>query len=156
MVYEGNGTGGTLVFNDIPLSLNELKPGISLSIGSTKDNQLALASNGTVFPFGPLTSNADTAGEQLATMPPPTDQAFLATGHSVLSWPNPLDLNLMTGRAPSWKRHIYYEVRWKKASGAKLEMLWRYEQFFYPGSGWASGFMTREGSTGLIRVKINE
>ena len=154
--YEGNGTGGTLMFNDIPMSLNELSPGISLSIGSTKDNQLALASNGTVFPFGPLTSSVDTGGEQLATMPPPTDQAFLATRHSVLSWPTPLDFNFMTGRAPSWKRHIYYEVRWKKASGAKLEMLWRYEQFFYPGSGWASGFMTREGSTGLIRVKINE
>jgi hypothetical protein len=156
VVYEGNGTGGTLVFNDIPMSLNELSPGISLSIGSTKDNQLALASNERVFPFGPLTSDADTAGEHLATMPPPTDQAFLATRHSVLSWPNPLDFNFMTGRAPSWKRHIYYEVRWKKASGAKLEMLWRYEQFFYPDSGWARGFMTRERSTGLIRVQINE
>src|SRR6266481_4016227 len=67
VVYEGNGTGGTLMFNDIPLSLNELSPGISLSIGSTKDNQLALASNGAVFPFGQLTSDADTAGERLAT-----------------------------------------------------------------------------------------
>jgi len=115
-----------------------------------------LASNGTVFPFGPLVSDADTAGDRLAAIPSPTDQAFLATRHSVLSWPNPLDFNFITGRAPSWKRHIYYEVRCKKASGAKLEMLWRYEQFFYPGSGWASGFMTHEGSTGLIRVKINE
>ena len=156
VAYEGNGTGGTLMFNDIPMSLNELSRGISLSIGSTKDNQLALASNGRVFPFGPLRSDSDTAGEQLATMPPPMDQAFFATRHSVLSWPTPLDFNFMTGRAPSWKRHIYYEVLWKKASGAKLEMLWRYEQFFYPGSGWASGFMTREGSTGLTRVKINE
>jgi hypothetical protein len=45
-------------------------------------------------------------------------------------------------------------VRWKKSSGATLEMLWRYEQYFYPGNGWASGFMTRQGSTGLIRVEI--
>ena len=156
VAYEGNGTGGTLMFNDIPMSLNELSPGISLSIGSTKDNQLALASNGTVFPFGPLTSAADTAGEHLATRPPPTDEAFVAIRHSVLSWPTLFDFNFMTGRSPSWKRHIYYEVRWKKASGAKLEMLWRYEQFFYPGSGWGSGFMSREGSTGLTRVKINE
>ena len=89
-------------------------------------------------------------------MPLPTDQAFLVTRHSVLSWPNPVDFNFMTGRAPSWKRHIYYEVRWKKASGAKLEMLWRYEQFFYPGSGWATGFMTRESSTGLVRIDINQ
>jgi hypothetical protein len=156
IAYDGNGTGGILIFNDVTLSLNELGPGISLSIGSTKDNQLALASNGRVFPFGPLTSVAESAGERLATVPPPTDQAFLATRHSVLSWPTPLDVNFMTGRAPSWKRHIYYEVQWKKASGTKLEMLWRYEQFFYPGSGRARGFMTRASSTGLIRVKINE
>ena len=34
----------------------------------------------------------------------------------------------------------------EKSSGANLKMLWRYEQFFYPGNGWASGSMTREGS----------
>jgi hypothetical protein len=156
IAYEGNGTGGILILNELSLSLNEVSPGISLSVGSTKDNQLALASNGKVFPFGPLTSAPETDGERLATVPPPTDQAFLATRHSVLSWPNPLDFNLMTGRPSSWKRHIYYEVRWKKSSGVNLEMLWRYEQFFHPGNGWASGFMTSEGSTGLIRVKINE
>src|SRR5205823_14758117 len=59
------------------------------------------------------------------------------------------DLNFMTGHSPSWKRHLYYQLLWKKTSGAKLEMLWRYEQYFYPGNGWASGFMTHEGSTGL-------
>ena len=84
------------------------------------------------------------------------DQAFLATRRSVLSWPTPFELNFMTGQSPSWKRHIYYEVHWKKASGVTLAMLWRYEQFFYPRSGWGAGFMTREGSTGLIRVKVNE
>jgi hypothetical protein len=156
VTYEGNGTGGVLKFNDVNLSLNKVSPGISITIGSTKDNQLALASNGKVFPFGPLTSAADTTDERLATVPPGTDQAFLATRHSVLCWPNPFDFNFMTGRSPSWKRHIYYDVRWKKSSGVNLEMLWRYEQFFYPGNGWASGFMTREGSTGLIRVNIND
>jgi len=45
-------------------------------------------------------------------------------------------------------------VHWKKSSGASLQMLWRYEQFFYTDNGWTSGFMTREGSTGLIRVEI--
>jgi hypothetical protein len=99
---------------------------------------------------------ADAKFHRLATVLPPTDQAFLATRHSALSWPNPLDFNFMTGRSPSWKRHVYYEMRWKKSSGANLEMLWRYQQFFYPGNGWGSGFMTREGSTGLIRVKINK
>ena len=156
IAYEGNGTGGILIVNDLSLSLNEVGPGLALSVGSTKDNQLALASSGTVFPFGRLTSTSENTGERLATVPPLADQAFIAIRHSVLSWPAPLDLNFMTGQSPSWKRHIYYEIRWKKTSGANLEMLWRYEQFFYPSNGWASGFMTRQGSTGLIRIEMKE
>ena len=154
--YEGSGTGGILIINGVSLSLNDVRPDLSLSVGSTKDNQLALATSGKVFPFGPLTSTSENTGERLATAPPPGDQAFLAMRHSVLSWPTPFDMNLMTGQSPSWKRHIYQEIRWKKSSGAKLQMLWRYEQFFYPGNGWTSGLMTREGSTGLIRVEIKE
>ncbi len=156
IAYEGSGTGGILIANDLSLSLNEVGPGLALSVGSTKDNQLALATSGRVFPFGPLTSTSENTDERLATVPPPGDQAFLAIRHSVLSWPTPFDLNFMTGQSPSWKRHIYYEIRWKKSSGANLEMLWRYEQFFYPGNGWASGFMTRHGSTGLIRIEMKE
>jgi hypothetical protein len=150
--YEGSGTGGILIINDVSLSLNEVRPNLSLSVGSTKDNQLALATSGKVFPFGPLTSTSD----RLATTPPPGDQGLLATRHSILSWPTPFDMNLMTGQSPSWKRNIYQEIRWTKSSGPKLQMLWRYEQFFYPGNGWTSGFITREGSTGLIRVDIKK
>lgn len=154
--YEGSGTGGMFIVNGVSLSLNDVRPDSSLSVGSTKDNQLALATGGKIFPFGPLTSASENTVERLATAPPPGDQAFLVTRHSVLSWPTPFDMNLMTGRSPSWKRHIYQEIRWQKSSGAKLQMLWRYEQFFYPSNGWASGSMTREGSTGLIRVDIKE
>ena len=156
IAYEGSGTGGILICNGISFSLNDLSQGLSLSVGSTKDNQLALATSGKVFPFGTLTSNSDNSGERLATVPPAGDQAFLAVRHSVLSWPTPFDMNLMTGQSPSWKRHIYQEIRWTKSSGAKLQMLWRYEQSFYPGNGWTSGLMTRQGSTGLIRVDIKE
>jgi hypothetical protein len=89
-------------------------------------------------------------------VPPAGDDASIESRRSILNWPTPFEVNFMTGHSPSWKRHFYYRVRWKKSSGANLEMLWRYEQFFYPGNGWASGFMTREGSTGLIRVDIKE
>jgi hypothetical protein len=154
--YEGSGTGGIFIVNGFSLSLNDVPPDSSFSVGSTKDNQLALATSGKVFPFGPLTAASENTGERLSTAPPPGDEAFLATRHSILSWPTPLEMNLMMGQSPSWKRHIYQEIRWKKSSGAKLQMLWRYEQFFYPGNGWTSGFMTREGSTGLIRVDIKE
>ena len=151
IAYQGNGTGGILHVNDLELSLND-RNGPAPSIGTTKNDQLALADRGKVFAFGPVRTEA----ENLATVPPAGDDASIEIRRSILNWPTPFEVNFMTGHSPSWKRHLYYRVRWKKSSGANLEMLWRYEQFFYPGNGWASGFMTREGSTGLIRVDIKE
>jgi hypothetical protein len=155
LAYEGSGTGGVLRINDLGMSLNEPTPaGLSLSIGSTKDDQCALAAGGKVFPFGPLRTLAENAGQTLAATPSAGDDAFVAIRRSALSWPTPFDFNFMTGQSPSWKRHLYYRLHWKKPSGANLEMLWRYEQYFYPANGWGSGFMTNEDSTGLIRVDI--
>jgi hypothetical protein len=150
IAYEGSGTGGILHINDLELSLND-RNGPTPSVGTTKNDQLALADRGKVFAFGSVRSEA----ENLATAPPTGDDALIEIRRSVLSWPTPFDFNFMTGRSPSWKRHLYYRLLWNKPSGAKLEMLWRYEQYFYTGNGWASGFMTREGSTGLIQLDIS-
>jgi len=149
IAYQGNGTGGILHVNDLGLSLND-RNGPTPSIGTTKNDQLALADRGKVFAFGPVRTEA----ENLATVPPAGDDTSIEIRRSILNWPTPFETNFMTGHSPSWKRHLYYRVHWKKSSGANLEMLWRYEQYFYPGNGWASGFMTRQGSTGLIRVEI--
>jgi hypothetical protein len=159
VIYEGSGTGGWLTVNDVHLSLNDTNPKIALSIGSTKDNQFALASGGKVFALGPLSSTAENGGDYLAVVPQPGDEAILVTRRSPLSWPTPFDFNFMTGHSPSWKRHMYYELRWKKPSGATLDVLWRYEQPFYgqqlvPGDGWGSGFGVHEGSTGVIQIDI--
>ena len=150
VVYEGSGTGGILHVNDLALSLND-RNGPSPNVGTAKDGQLALADSGRVFAFGLPRSEA----ENLATVPPQGDDAFIQIRRSILSWPTPFDFNFMTGHSPSWKRRLYYRVLWTKPSGVQLQMLWRYEQYFYPGNGWASGFMTREGSTGLIQVDIH-
>jgi hypothetical protein len=150
ITYEGSGTGGILHVNDLALSLND-KNGPTPNIGTTKNDQLGLADGGKVFAFGPPRSEA----ENLATVPPAGDDALIEIRRSVLSWPTPFDFNFMTGHSPSWKRHIYYRLLWKKPSGAKLEMLWRYEQYFYPANGWGSGFMTNQGATGLIQVEIH-
>ena len=159
IAYEGGGTAGILIVNDLRLSLNDTK--IPLSIGSTKDNQFALASGGKVFALGPLKSTTENGGDYLAVVPQAADEAFLVTRRSALSWPTPFDFNFMTGHSPSWKRHRYYELRWKKPSGATLDVIWRYEQPFYgqqlvPGDGWGSGFSVHEGSTGLIQIDIKE
>ena len=150
IAYEGSGTGGILHVNDLALSLND-KNGPTPNIGTTKNDQLGLADGGKVFAFGPPRSEA----ENLAVVPPAGDDAFIRIRRSVLSWPTPFDFNFMTGHSPSWKRHIYYRLLWKKPSGATLEMLWRYEQYFYPANGWGSGFMTHQGATGLIQVEIH-
>jgi hypothetical protein len=149
IAYQGNGTGGIFHVNDLGLGLND-RNGPAPSIGTTKNDQLALAERGKVFAFGPVRTEA----ENLATVPPADDDTSIEIRRSILNWPTPFEVNFMTGHSPSWKRHLYYRVRWKKSSGATLEMLWRYEQYFYPGNGWASGFMTRQGFTGLIRVEI--
>src|SRR6476620_6570057 len=149
IAYQGNGTGGSLHVNDLELSLND-RNGPAPSIGTTKNDQLALADRGKVFAFGPVRTET----ENLATVPPAGDDASIEIRRSILNWPTPFEVNFMTGHSPSWKRHLYYQVRWKTSSGATLEMLWRYEQYFYPGNGWANGFMTRQGATGLIRVEI--
>ena len=155
LAYEGSGTGGILRVNDLGLSLNDTN-GPTPSIGTTKNDQLGLANGGKVFAFGPARSEA----ENLVVVPPAGDDAFIAIRRSILSWPTPFEVNFMTGHSPSWKRHLYYELRWTKTTGAALDMIWRYEQFFYgqqliPGNGWASGFMTHEGSTGLIQLDIS-
>ena len=151
IAYQGNGTGGIFHVNDLELSLNDSN-GPAPSIGTTKNDQLALADRGKVFAFGPVRTEA----ENLATVPPAGDDTSIEIRRSILNWPTPFETNFMTGHSPSWKRHLYYRVHWKKSSGANLEMLWRYEQYLYPGNGWASGFMTHQGSTGLIRVDIKE
>ena len=151
--YEGSGRGGILHVNDLTLSLNSLNPLLpSLEIGTTKDDQVALSVGRQVFSLG---ARRPSRRDELAAAPPLGDDASIAVRRSAISWPTPFDLNFMTGHSPSWKRHLYYRLIWKKRNSAKLDMIWRYEQYFYSTYGWASGFMTREGSTGLIRVDIS-
>src|SRR5258708_26429326 len=103
--YEGSGTGGILHVNDLALSLNDRK-GPRPNIGTTKNDQLGLADGGKVFPLGPLRSEA----ENLATVPPADDAAFIEVRRSILSWPTPFEFNFMTGQSPSWKRYLYYRI----------------------------------------------
>jgi hypothetical protein len=150
IAYNGTGTGGILRVNDLGLSFND-RNDPAPSIGTTKNDQLALANGGKVFALGPARSEE----ENLATIPTAGDDASIQIRRSILSWPTPFEINVMGGPSPSWKRHVYYRLLWKKTSGEKLEMLWRYEQYFYSDNGWASGFMTYKDSTGLIQVDIS-
>jgi hypothetical protein len=154
IAYEGSGSGGTLHLNNITLSLaSPDDPGPAPEIGTSKDGQMAISFNKTLFAFGPLEPSPD--GQTLAARCPPDDKALFTMRYSALAWPNPFDFNFMTGISPSWKRHQYYHLTWTKPTGAKLELVWRYEQYCYPNEGWTSGLMTHAGDTGLIRVHIS-
>ena len=118
-------------------------------MGTTKDGQLALSFRGKVFPFGP------SQDDKLAAKAPEDDLATISIEHSVLAWPNFFEVNFMTGNSPKWKRYIYRKLSWKKRDGTNLQMLWRYEQFFYANDGWVEAFMVRPETTGLIRVEIS-
>jgi hypothetical protein len=82
----------------------------------------------------------------------PGDETSFTVERSWLGWPTPFELNVMTGRSASWRRAVYYRLVWTKRSGARLDMVWRYEQWLY--DDWASPYMTRESWSGLARVDV--
>jgi hypothetical protein len=135
--YEGSEEGGTFQIGDLPMRTQgpNYDP-FPLRISPDSQNRLVLSMTGRSF---------------LLAAEPGDETSFIV--ERGLSWPTPFDFNFMTGQSPSWRRHLYYVLRWNKKSGSKLKMVWRYEQYFY--NVWTSGFMTREGSTGLIRVELS-
>src|SRR5260370_31571922 len=83
ITYEGNGAGGIFHVEDLDLSLNELELGAAqLSIGTTKDDQLALSFGGKVFPFGPTQSGTGS----IVAATPTADVATISIQHSPISW----------------------------------------------------------------------
>src|ERR1700704_3719754 len=70
IAYEGSGTGGILHIDNLDLSLND-RNGPTPSVGTTKNDQPALADRGKVFAFG----SARTEAENLTTVPPAGDDA---------------------------------------------------------------------------------
>jgi hypothetical protein len=91
------------------------------------------------------------------TRPPaPGDELSFTLERSLLPWPTPFAFNFMTGQTPSRKRHLYYRLVWKKRSGASLEMIWRYEEWYYPANGWTGASMTSQGSTGLVHARLKK
>jgi hypothetical protein len=80
------------------------------------------------------------------------NELSLTKERSYLAWPNFFETNFMTGNSPKWKRYTYYRLVAGKRSGARLEMDWRFVEYFYKFDGWVGADMTDPGSTGLIRI----
>jgi hypothetical protein len=113
IAYEGNGNDGALVIDG---SGGWFFGPINPHVGSTKDNQLALAYRDKVFAFGALRSP-----DALATEVGRGDVALLITKESIVGWPE-----ASVGRLLN--RNVYTELSWTKQSGASLKMIWWLER----------------------------
>jgi hypothetical protein len=160
--YDGAEKGGLLRVGSGMLGTTGLdhQP-FPLRIALEAKNKFVLTTSGKSFLLGELVTvappqNSGDSGGGFLIQPEKEDEISLIARRSFLSWPTPFDFNFMTGHAPSWKRHYYHQLIWNKRSGPKLEMLWRYEQYFYAADGWTEANMTHEGTTGLIKVEITE
>ena len=77
------------------------------------ENQLHLSTCGMSFTFGPLleTTRDDVGRLVFAFAPEPGDKVSFTLQRSLLSWPTPFEVNLMTGGpVASWRRHLTFSV----------------------------------------------
>jgi hypothetical protein len=144
----------TLWIGDLPLSLSPEVSAIDVHLSCNSDNRVILSTADRRFTLGFCTRRSPTGAGEFQFIPVPGDTLSLDVSRGIISWPTPFELNFMTGRSPSWRRDLYYRLAWKKPSGTRLTMEWRFEQGFYPSDGWTGGTMTRAGSTGLLAVTI--
>jgi hypothetical protein len=133
---------------------NNLRADLGLTFDSS--NRVILSSGHNAFILGPRTSPADPSGRPEFTFTAePGDEVSFAARESLLGWPTPFEFSILGGSSPWWKRYVYYRLVWKKPSGARLEMWWRYERDFYSGTGWTKPMMMfGETETGLLTVDI--
>jgi hypothetical protein len=126
-----------------------------LYLNSDHLNRVVLSSGGQSFVLGPRTNPVDPSGRpEIDFTPEAGDELIFIRARSPLPWPTPFEFNIMIPHSPWWKRYVYYRLLWKKHSGARLEMLWRYEQQYYAASGWSQPAMMWNSQTGLLRIDI--
>ncbi len=148
--------GGGLVIGNVPLvfaSLDNLRSDILLT--SDGSNRVILSLGRESFTLGPRTNPVDPSGRpEVDFVADPGDELSFNSWQSALGWPTPFEIRIHGGRAPWWKRYVYYRFVLKKRPGSKLEMLWRYEQQYHSASGWSKPAMMWNSQTGLLSVDI--
>jgi hypothetical protein len=128
-----------------------------LQISRDANNRLVVSSNGRAIALGPCSNPADPAGRpDIAFTAEPGDRVSFTSSTSVLGWPTPFDVHILSPRSPWWKRYVYYRLVWEKFKGGRLEMIWRHEQQYFRGTGWTTPAMMWNSQTGLLSVKMSE
>ena len=136
-------------------STNNLRYG--LEVKTDASNRVILMTGGRSFPLGPRTNPVDPRGRpEIDFSQDPGDQLSFHADQSAIGWPTPFEYSFMTPHSPWWKRFVYYRLIWEKSSGARLEMLWRYEQHYLSPEGWTEALMRWNSQTGLLKVTIED
>ena len=117
-------------------------------IAADSQRRVTLSSAGRTFTSGPInTCSANAAGVSACfdfTADPGDEISFVKT-RSALAWPTPFKFSLIGAPVTSWRRHACDRLRWKKASGAQLDMIWRDEQGSHAEVGWTDGHANANG-----------
>lgn len=151
LVYDGGG----FVIGEKSMTFaetNNLRGDLDARIDSS--GHVVFCAGHNAFILGPLTAASPSGRPDFKFRPEPGDEVSFTMRNSLLPWPTPFEVNWLGGSSPRWKQYVYYRLAWKKSSGAKLEMLWRYEREYYSGKGWTEPLMMWNSQTGLLSVNI--
>jgi hypothetical protein len=150
--YDGGGLligGEAMTFGLV----NNLRADLELATDSS--HRAVLCTPHGTFTLGPRTNPVDPSGRpEITFVPDPTDELSFVTRASLLAWRAPFEFQIFGGPSPKWKRYVYYTLVWKKPSGAKLQMSWRYERQYYSARGWTTPAMMWNSQTGLLSIEI--
>ena len=114
--------------------------GSGVRIGPDATQRLTLSTAAGTFTFGPIRScSSGSGGPRFVFAPEAGDQITFVRRRGWLSWPPPFQFSIMGGPSTPWHRHSYNRMVWTKQSGATLEFLWRDQQSYVAGHGWAEG-----------------
>jgi hypothetical protein len=101
-----------------------------LQVAMSRENRLVLATGPRAFTFGQVKIRwANKPEPAYQFIPDPGDTVSFTRDVSRLEWHTPFAIGFMS-RPAKRHRYVYDRLRWKKKSGAALEIVWRSEQQF--------------------------
>ena len=153
-VYSGGGFdigGKTMTFADTKNLRDE-----NLDARLDPSGRVVLTTGHETFVMGPLTVPSPNGRPPYRFQPDPGDQLSFTAAKSLLPWPTPFEFKWLGGSSPWWRQYVYYRLNWKKPSGARLKMQWRFERQYYSGKGWTDPDTTwMNDQTGLLPIEIS-
>lgn len=148
--------GGGFLIGNLSMTfggINNLR--FPLELCTNSSNRVILKIAGRAFILGPRTNPIDPHGRpEIDFVPDTGDTLSFTSDRGLVGWPTPFEFYILSTRSPWWKRYVAYRLVWKKPSGAKLDMRWRYEQEYYADTGWTEPLMMWNNATGLLSIEI--